>query len=409
MAKRDFDLILWGATGFTGSLVAEYLATRYGVDGDLKWAIAGRNQRKLEKVRADILPEKARQHLAIFAADSQDQRSLDALARRTRVICTTVGPYARYGTPMVEACATAGTHYCDLTGEVQWMARIIASQRERAEASGARIVHTCGFDSIPSDMGTYFLQQAMLEKHGVAASRVKCRVGRSSGTFSGGTVASMLNVLDEAKRDPTVREVMADPYSLYPVDAAPGVDGPDQTTVIYDPSFHQWTCPFVMAAINGRVVRRSNALLGFPWGSDFAYDEAQLCKSRGAAVATTLAMGAGMGALAFPPTRKIMERFLPEPGEGPNREAREKGFFEMFLHAAHPEDPTKDLRARVTGDMDPGYGSTSKMLAEAAVCLAKDPLEVGGGIWTPASAMGAALLARLRANAGLTFDLIDIT
>ena len=403
MAEKEFDLILWGATGFTGQLVAEYLATHYGVDGDLKWAIAGRNQDKLEQVRAEILPQKARQHLALFVGDSQDRSSLDALAKRTRVICTTVGPYARYGTPLVEACVEAGTHYCDLTGEVQWMQRIIASLQDKAEASGARIVHTCGFDSIPSDLGTFFVQQAMTEKFGAPGKVVKCRVGRSDGTFSGGTVASMLNVMDEARRDPTVRKAMSDPYSLYPVGMAPGPDGPDQSSARYDASFNQWTCPFVMAAINGRVVRRSNAMLGFPWGEDFAYSEAQLCSSRGAAVRNTLAMGAGMGALAFGPTRKLLERFLPDPGEGPDREAREQGFYEMFMQA---EGPDGSLRAKVTGDMDPGYGSTSKMLAEAAVCLATDDLDVGGGIWTPASAMGSALIKRLIDNAGLTFDVV---
>jgi len=404
MAERDFDLILWGATGFTGRLVAEYLVDRYGVDGDLRWAIAGRNQAKLEAVRSELLPQSSRQHLALFVGDSHDRSSLDALARRATVICTTVGPYAKYGTPLVEACVDAGTHYCDLTGEVQWMQRIIASLHDKAQANGAKIVHTCGFDSIPSDLGTFFVQQAMIEKFGTPGGLVKCRVGDNDGTFSGGTVASMLNVMDEAKRDPAVRQSMNDPYSLYPVGTAAGVDGPDQTSARFDASFDQWTCPFVMAAINGRVVRRSNALMAFPWGEDFAYSEAQLCSSRGAAVRTTLAMGAGMGALAFGPTRKLLERFLPDPGEGPDRESRERGFYEMFLQA---ENSAGVLRAKVTGDMDPGYGSTSKMLGEAAVCLAKDDLGEGGGILTPASAMGDHLIDRLTANAGLTFELVD--
>ena len=405
MANRDFDLILWGATGFTGKLVAEYLVDRYGVDGELKWAIAGRNQEKLEAVRSELLPQASRQQLALFVGDSQDRSSLDALAKRTSVICTTVGPYAQYGTPLVEACVDAGTHYCDLTGEVQWMQRVIASLQEKAEASGARIVHNCGFDSIPSDLGTYFVQQAMIETFGSPGGSVKCRIGRNAGTFSGGTVASMLNVMDEAKNDPMVRKAMNDPYSLYPPGMPPGVDGPDQTSARFDPSFDQWTCPFVMAAINGRVVRRSNALMGFPWGEDFAYSESQLCGSRGAAIRNTLGMGAGMGALAFGPTRKLLERFLPDPGEGPDREAREKGFYELFLQA---ESADGKLRAKVTGDMDPGYGSTSKMLAESAVCLARDDLDCGGGILTPAAAMGSHLIERLRANAGLTFELVDV-
>ena len=404
--KREFDVIVWGATGFTGKLVVEYLARTYGTDGDLKWAIAGRNQTKLEAVRKEAVPESKRQHLAIFTADSQDSASLEALVKRTRVICTTVGPYAKYGTPLVAACAANGTHYCDLTGEVQWMTRVIPQYQATAEESGARIVHTCGFDSIPSDMGVWFVQQAMLEQHGVAAATVKGRVGKSRGGASGGTIHSMLNMLDEADRDPSVKEALADPYSLYPAGVTKGKDGPDQTGAEYDPDFEEWTCPFVMAAINARVVRRSNALMNFPWGEGFAYDEAQLSGSKGKATRISLALGVGMGVMAFNPTRKLAKRFLPEPGEGPNEALRESGFFEMYFHASHPSDPSKDLRAKVTGDRDPGYGSTSKMLAESAVCLAKDDLSGGGGFWTPASAMGDKLLTRLTENAGVTFELV---
>lgn len=406
--SKDFDLIIWGATGFTGKLVVEYLAKTYGVDGDLRWAIAGRNQSKLEEVRRECLAEQERQHLAIFTADSSDSASLQTLTSRAAVICTTVGPYAIYGTPLVEACATTGTHYCDLTGEVQWMAKVIPLYQEKAQESGARIVHTCGFDSIPSDMGTWFVQQAMLEKYGVAGNKVSSRMGRSSGAASGGTVASLLHVLEEAGHDPSIREALADPYSLYPEGLQKGLDGADQTSAVYDPDFHQWTCPFIMSSINCRVVRRSHALMGLPWGEDFQYDESLLCNSRGQALRYTMAMGAGMATMAFKPTRKLAQRFLPKPGEGPDREAREKGFFELFLHSAHPEDRSKDLRVKVTGDMDPGYGSTSKMLSEAAVCLAKDDLSVGGGFWTPSSCMGDKLRDRLVKNAGLTFDLVPI-
>jgi short subunit dehydrogenase-like uncharacterized protein len=406
--SKDFDLIIWGATGFTGKLVVEYLAKTYGVDGDLRWAIAGRNQSKLEEVRRECLAEQERQHLAIFTADSSDPASLKTLTSRASVICTTVGPYAIYGTALVEACATTGTHYCDLTGEVQWMAKVIPLYQEKAQESGARIVHTCGFDSIPSDMGTWFVQQAMLEQHGVAGNKVSSRMGRSSGAASGGTVASLLHVLEEAGNDPSIRESLADPYSLYPEGLAKGMDEADQTSAIYDADFHQWTCPFIMSSINCRVVRRSHALMGLPWGDDFRYDESLLCNSRGQALRYTMAMGAGMATMAFKPTRKLAERFLPKPGEGPDRTAREEGFFELFLHSAHPEDRSKDLRAKVTGDMDPGYGSTSKMLSEAAVCLAKDDLSVGGGFWTPSSCMGDKLRERLVSNAGLTFDLVPI-
>jgi len=407
MAKREFDLVIWGATGFTGQLVVEYLVQTYGLDGEIHWAIAGRNRGKLEDVRKSCLPAAQREQLSIIIADSDDPGSLAALVAQTRVLCSTVGPYAKYGTPVLAACAEAGTHYCDLTGEVHWMAQVIPTYQASAEASGARIVHTCGFDSIPFDLGTWYLQQAMLERHGVAAHQVKTRVGRNRGAASGGTIASMLNLMEEARRDPAIRRLVANPYALYPQGIAPGEDGPDQTGPSFDTDFHQWTSPFIMAVVNTRVVRRSNALLGFPWGEDFRYDEAVLNRSRHHAVRASLASGAGMIAMALGPTRKLAQRFLPKPGEGPTRKQREAGYYELFFLGIHPEDRTMDMVVKVTGDRDPGYGSTSKMLGEAAVCLAKDKLEVGGGCWTPASAMGGKLVQRLVHNAGLTFEVID--
>jgi short subunit dehydrogenase-like uncharacterized protein len=408
MSEREFDVVVLGATGFTGQLVAEYLVGRYGVGEDLSWAIAGRNLKKLENTRKGLLPAEQREQLPLLVADSSDPASLEKLANSTRVLCTTVGPYAMYGSPVVAACVATGTDYCDLTGEVQWMAKMIAEHQDAAEASGARIVHTCGFDSIPSDLGTWFLQQTMLEHHGVAASRVKARVGRNRGTASGGTIASMLNMMEEVRRDPSVRKIMGNPYALYPAGVQPGQDRGDQAGARYDPDFDSWTSPFIMAAVNTRVVRRSNALLGFPWGEDFRYDESELRSSRFKATRNSAALGAGMFALALGPTRKLASRFLPAPGEGPSRRQREAGFYEIFFHGQHPTDRDCDMRVKVTGDMDPGYGSTSKMLGEAAVCLALDELEVGGGLWTPASAMAAQLLPRLTASAGLEFEVVDI-
>ncbi|MCB1853652.1 MAG: saccharopine dehydrogenase NADP-binding domain-containing protein [Halieaceae bacterium] len=407
MAKREFDVVVWGASGFTGQLVSEYLASQYGVNRQLRWAIAGRNRDKLEAVREDCLPKSRRNSLPILLADSDDPASLAELVARTSVVCTTVGPYARYGTPLVAACAEAGTGYCDLTGEVQWMARVIPAYQGAAQASGARIVHTCGFDSTPFDIGTWYLQQAMLQQHGVPAIHVKTRVARSRGGASGGTVASMLNLMEEAVHDPGIRDLIADPYVLYPPGTPAGLDGPDQEDARYDPDFGQWTFPFVMALVNTRVVRRSNALLGFPWGEDFRYDEAVLTGSRSLASLTAIGSRLGMLALAATPTRKLAARLLPSPGEGPSRRQRENGYYEILLHAVHPEDRTRDMRLKVTGDMDPGYGSTAKMLGEASVCLALDKPAVGGGFWTPASAMGANLQRRLAANAGLSFEFVD--
>ena len=405
--KREFDIVVWGASGFTGHLVAEYLAQTQGVGGKLRWAIAGRNREKLEQVRDECLPESKRKALPLLIADSGDPASLAAMVARTKVICSTVGPYAQHGTPLVAACTEAGTDYCDLTGEVQWMARVIPAYQGAAVASGARIVHTCGFDSIPFDIGTWYLQQAMQERHGVAAIQVKTRVGRTRGGASGGTIASVFNMLEEARHDPTIRQVMANPYALNPSGAAPGPDGPDQADARFDPDFGQWTSPFVMAAVNTRVVRRSNALLGFPWGADFRYDEAVLNRSRTQATLAALGAGVGMRALGFGPARQLARRVLPAPGDGPSRRQRENGYWEVFFHGVHPTDRNLDLRLKVCGDMDPGYGSTAKMLGEAALCLALDPPLTGGGFWTPASAMGSRLQQRLAEHAGLDFSFVN--
>ncbi len=406
-AQREFDIILWGATGFTGQLVAEYLATTCGGDGTLRWALGGRSEAKLRAVQQSLLDCTGGAEIPLVVADSGDERSLNAMVARSRVICSTVGPYARYGTALVASCAESGTHYCDLTGEVQWMARVIPTYQAAAAASGARIVHSCGFDSIPSDMGTWFLQRQMLAQHGVPACHVKSRVGRNRGTASGGTVASMLTVLDEARRDKSVRALLADPYSLCPAGTT-GPDERDQTVARYDPDFQRWTCPFIMAAINGRVVRRSHYLLGKPWGDDFRFDEAQLCSSRAQALRNTLAMGGVMLGLSTAPGRKLLQRFLPKPGEGPDRAQREAGHYELFFHGVHPQDSNCDLRVRVAGTLDPGYGSTARMLAESALSLAEDPLTCAGGFWTPASALGEHLLERLTSRAGLTFEEVAI-
>ncbi len=402
----NYDVVVYGATGFTGRLVAEYLVNTYGVDGSLSWAMAGRSETKLREVAAQIGAE----DVPLLVADSDDSDSLRALAESARVVCTTVGPYALYGSELVAACAESGTHYCDLTGEVQWMRRMIEAHDEAAVATGARIVHNCGFDSIPSDLGTLFLQNAMLQAHGVPAKQVKLRVNGFSGALSGGTVASMINLMEEAARNPRLRRTLADPYSLNPEGSPRGEDHNDQTGAIYDRDFQRWTLPFIMAAINTRVVRRSNALLDCAYGEDFGYDEAMLAPPGMSGVRarlTATAMSTGTIALAIPPFRAVAKKFLPSPGEGPSAEEREKGYFDIYLYGRHPEDADCDLIARVQGDRDPGYGSTSKMLAESAVCLAQDELDSGAGFLTPAAAMGERLIERLEASAGLQFTLED--
>jgi short subunit dehydrogenase-like uncharacterized protein len=408
VSDREFDVILWGATGFTGALVAEHMLSTYGVGGNLRWAIAGRSQSRLEEVRAGLGDAAAA--LPLVLADADDQALLDVLAARTRVVCSTVGPYARFGSKLVAACVHHGTHYCDLTGEVQWMRRMIDTHHQRARDTGARIVHTCGFDSIPSDLGTLLLQQEMQRRYDAPAGVVKLRVRDMRGGFSGGTVASMLNMMEEADRDPQIRTVIDDPYGLNPEGERSGLDGPERTLPEYDGDVGSWVTPFVMAAINTKVVRRSNALMDHAYGHDFRYDEGMVAPfgAWGFPVAASISAGsaavsaaASVGAL-----RRLMTPMLPKPGTGPSEQARRSGYFDIELLGKPRRDAPVAVKVRVKGQGDPGYASTSRMLGEAAVCLARDDLTSHGGVLTPAVAMGEALLARLPLHAGVTFEVV---
>jgi short subunit dehydrogenase-like uncharacterized protein len=393
---RSFDLVIYGATGFTGALVAEYL---HQTQSGLSWAIAGRSQRKLDLLKDRInAPD-----LETIVADSESSDDMRRLVTSTRVVISTVGPYASFGTPLVEACATEGTHYCDLTGEPQWMASIFERVSPLAEETGARLIHCCGFDSIPSDLGVFVAQQSMMNKHGLFATKVSGRMGKSKGAVSGGTVASMLLAVEQAVSDPIARKVLNDPYGLYPLELSPGSDGPDQRGVRWDDCFESWTGPFVMAAINSKVVRRSNALASLVYGADFSYDESLLVDNRRSGLLMAGGMSIGMTALAIPPLRRLISKRLPQPGEGPSVSERENGFFEFFVHAHHPTDSEKDVRICVKGKRDPGYGATSRMLAQAGLSLAFDDLDVEGGIWTPASALGNHLVNRL-ADVDIIFE-----
>lgn len=406
--SREFDVIVWGATGFTGTLVAEYLLRQYGVGGSLRWAIAGRSQEKLDGLRESLGVKGG--DLKTIVADSFDRDALDALAQRTRVVLTTVGPYALYGSDLVQACVEAGTHYCDLAGEVQWIRKMIDQHHERAQQTGARIVHCCGFDSVPMDIGVWFLQEEAQKRFGQYCKSITLLVKATKGAASGGTIASMMNLIEESRKDRAIARILVDPYSLNPAGERQGPDRRDQQNVAYQDNAESWTAPFVMAGVNTKVVRRSHALAGYPYGKDFQYQEAVMTGQgvTGWLKGATMTLGIGglvLGA-SFAPTRKLLQRFvLPEPGEGPDRKLQESGFFNLMQVGVLPDGTL--LQSRITGDQDPGYGSTSKMLSECAVCLAKDELAVGGGVWTPASAMGGPLLERLQKNAGLTFELRD--
>jgi short subunit dehydrogenase-like uncharacterized protein len=401
---REFEIVLWGATGYTGRLVAERLATEPATRS-LRWALAGRDRAKLEGVRAALAA--AAPHVAslpILLGDAAEPRSLAAIAARTRVVCTTVGPYAKYGSELVAACVRAGTHTCDLTGELPWIRRMIDAHHEAARATGARIVHCCGFDSVPSDLGVWMLHDAM-RASGQQLARVDAFFGESSGGVSGGTVASLLGVVEEASRDPQVQRLLADPYALAPAPHEGGPDGPDARGVAFEPRLGRWTAPFAMAAINTRVVRRSNAVAGFPYGKGFRYAERMSLPEGPRGLAAALAVAGGMlgflAAMRLSPVRKLAGRWLPKPGQGPTPAQRARGHFVVRLFARG--DGGLSLRGQIEDHRDPGYGSTAVMLAESALCLARDPLESPGGVLTPASAMGGALLVRLRA-AGMTWS-----
>ena len=393
---RDFDIVVFGATGFTGKLVAQYLA-RVGQE---RWAIAGRNPEKLRAVLDTLTTNTPPE---ILVGDANDSNALHEIASRTVVVLTTVGPYAKYGDALVEACAAQGTHYCDLTGEVQWMRRTIDAHHEKAQQSGARIVHTCGFDSIPSDLGTLEVQRVFLEREGHYADEVGCFVMYASGGFSGGTVASMVNLMEEAA-DKSVRKTVAHPYALNPEDDKQGADTWDSFAPAYDDLVDAWTAPFLMSSVNTRVVRRSHALLGHPWGAGFRYREVMSMgkglKGRAKALAMSAALGAAVATLSMEPTRKLAQKtVLPEPGEGPSEAQITAGGFLMRVIGRRG---AKTHAVDVKASLDPGYGATAIMLSESARCLAYDDLQTPCGVLTPAVAMGESLVSRLNAS-GVTF------
>ena len=409
---REFDIIVWGATGFVGRLAARQLASRAGNEGDLRWAIGGRDQAKLEAVRSGLGPDAA--DIPIITGDSHDAASMQALADRTEVVCSCVGPYAKYGSELVAACARSGTHYCDLAAEAHWIRRMIDAHAAEAERTGARLVHACGMDSIPSDLGVAVLQQAARERFGGPCSHVRMRVTELSGGFSGGTAAAMLHGFEAGRDDPTIRQGMIEPYFLCPEGQREGPERPGKlmsVTVEYDEDLKAWTKPFFMGPMNTKIVRRTNAILDYPYGKDFRYEEATLVgdgwSGRLKAHAEALGFGAFGMAVAIPPTRRLLKRYvLPAPGEGPSQETVEGGHWEIVLVGKHDEGGV--IKTRVAGVGDPSAMSSSRMLIESALCLLRDEdqITVGGGSWTPESALGEPLLARLTSHAGLTFEVL---
>jgi short subunit dehydrogenase-like uncharacterized protein len=379
--NAEFDIIVYGATGYTGRLVAEYLAQRYGVGGELKWAMAGRSADKLAEVR-DLIG--APKETPLVVADADKPAELEAMVKRAKAIITTVGPYQLYGNALVAACAAAGTDCLDLSGEPNWMRTVIDAHSDAAKKSGARIVHSCGFDSIPFELGVFFAEETAKAKLGGYVPRVKGRIRGIRGGLSGGTAASGAATMAAIQKDPSLMMLMMNPFAL-----TPGFQGPDQPpgmAVEHDEDVGADVGPFMMAAINTKNVHRSNALQGHPWGEGFKYDEMSIV-------------------IPGAPTEFSGMENAPKPGEGPTPEEREAGFFDIvFIGIA---DDGRKVKVSVKGDRDPGYGSTSKMLAESAICLVKDCAHIPGGVWVPGAAMGSKLIDRLRKNAGLSFTVED--
>ena len=389
MSEREFDVVIFGASGYTGKLVAEYMHNEYGDDQSIKYAIAGRNIEKLLQVKKDL---SLNEDVTILEVDSSEIDSLDKMTTSAKCVLTTVGPYQLYGSKLVESCSRNGTDYVDLTGEPGWMYEMINAHKETAQKSGARIVFSCGFDSIPFDLGVYFVQNAAKEKFGKPAPHVRGRVKAMNGEFSGGTIASLGATMSTLKEKPELIKVLANPFSL-----TEGFEGPsqlDDSKPLLDEKMNMWLSPFVMAPINTKNIHRSNALLDHAYGEDFCYDEMMIAGEgdEGEQMAKAMSSGNPMGG-----------DNLPQPGEGPSKESREKGNYDILFFADLEE---KSIEARVTGDMDPGYGSTSKMIAESALCLVQDCPDLAGGIYTPAPSMGEKLIDRLIKKAGLTFDIV---
>lgn len=410
--KRPYAVVLYGATSFVGQITAhyltEFLSNAKDENGDnITWAIAGRDEEKLKELQSKLASE-----VDTIIANSDDADSLDQMTKQTQVIISTVGPYLKYGEPLIKSCTSNGTDYVDLTGEAIFIKDMMDKYQDAAKQSGSRIVNSCGFDSIPSDLGVYFTQKQAEEKFDSACDVIHMRVKAAKGGLSGGTIASMATIFEEVGKDKSRRKQVANPYLLNDDKDAPNVRQYNVSKPEYDSEHQRWLAPFVMASINTRIVHRSNQLLGYEYGRDFKYDEAMWMKDGVKGKLSSYAMSAGLfgfaTAMMITPSRELLSKHvLPKSGSGPSKEDQDNGYYDIRLFGTTANKDT--INTKVTGDKDPGYGSTSRMLAQSALCLAQDISkdDVGGGFWTPASAMGDSLLTRLEEHAGLSFEVMD--
>lgn len=391
----DSDLVLHGATGFVGKLTAHHLK-----DCGAKVALSGRSRDKLEAVRREVGVD-----WPLVVVDASDASGLRDLAASTKAVVTTVGPYAKYGMPLLEACAREGTHYADLTGEVHFVRDAIEGSHKIAVDTGAKVVPSAGFDSVPSDLGVWLLHEQVVADGEGDLEETVLLVKRLRGGVSGGTIDSLRGQLDVVKKDAEARQLMFDPHALSPDKALEPPASRDVMRPTRDPLLGQWVAPFVMAPYNSRVVRRSNALLGHAYGPQWTYREVMSVGSTPFAPVLAGGVSAGVGALvaglAIPPTRWVLDRVLPKPGQGPSEKAQAKGHFTIEVHGRTSTGAR--YVATVADDRDPGYSSTAVMLGQAGLALALDDLPPGGGVLTPAVALGSALVDRLRVQ-GFTLD-----
>lgn len=409
--ERKYGIVLYGATSFVGQLVAAYLQ-KFLVEDDssneVSWAIAGRNQQKLEQVKKQV----GNSELPLIIADSEDADSLNEMAAQAQVIISTVGPYLKYGEPLIKACAENGTDYVDLTGEALFIKDMLDKYQQTAKDSGARIVNSCGFDSLPSDLGVLFTQNCAQKAHGEYCDTINMRVKAAKGGLSGGTVSSMATIFEEIAKDKSLRKQLANPYILNDDAKRPNVRQENVSLPQWDADNERWVAPFIMASINTRIVHRSNQLRDYQYGRDFKYDEAIWLpaglKGRLMSYGMTAGIAGFAASMMFKPSRDLLnEHVLPKPGDGPSKSEQENGYFDIRFFGY--TNKNHQVLTKVTGDKDPGYGSTCQMLAQSALCLLQDisKEQVAGGFWTPAAAMGETLIERLQNHAGLEF--VDLT
>ena len=410
--NRPYAVVLYGATSFVGQITAKYLSQFLADSNDVEWAIAGRDEEKLKKLQSEISDSGSAKKVDIIIANSNDEASLDEMTKQANVVISTVGPYLKYGEPLIKSCANNGTDYVDLTGEAIFIKDMMDKYQDTASQSGARIVNSCGFDSIPSDLGVYFTQQQAEKQFDEVCEKIHMRVKAAKGGLSGGTVASMATIFEEVGKDKSRRKQVANPYLLNDDADAPNVRQKNVSKPEYDSEHGRWLAPFVMASINTRIVHRTNQLTDYEYGREFKYDEAMWMKDGVKGQLTSYALSAGLFGFAttmmFKPSRELLSKHvLPKSGSGPSKSEQENGYFDIRFFGYTPSNDS--ISTKVTGDRDPGYGSTSRMLAQSALCLAQDisHQDVKGGFWTPASAMGDKLIARLKEHSGLSFEVVE--